>query len=138
MRDLWYSGTGSDISPSIVICCLSHSTSAAYLSASTCCSYQKDNKRGLEALQNAVLLRKSGSTEWKNAFSPPPFPIFKGLLEGLRPIHTWHAVPMPFPCHAVPLIHTCHAALLPCSDSAVSFVKVCMVAGNIQTASPAA
>ena len=34
------------------------------------------------------------------------------------------------------LIHTCHAAPLPCSDSAVSFVKVCVVAGNIRTASP--
>jgi hypothetical protein len=43
---------------------------------------------------------------------------------------------MPFPCHAVLLIHTCHAAPLPCSDSAVSFVKVRVVAGNIRTASP--
>ena len=43
---------------------------------------------------------------------------------------------MPFPCHAVSLIHTCHDALLPCSDSAVSFVKVRVVAGNIRTASP--
>jgi hypothetical protein len=55
-----------------------------------------------------------------------------------------HAVPMPRPCraHAVPLpgralIHTCHAAPLPCSNSAVSFVKVRVVAGNIRTASPA-
>jgi hypothetical protein len=47
-----------------------------------------------------------------------------------------HAAPMPFPCHAVPLIHTCHAAPLPCSDSAVSFVKVRVVAGNMRTASP--
>ena len=38
-----------------------------------------------------------------------------------------HAVPMP--CCA--LIHTCHATPLPCSDSAVSFMKVRMVAGNI-------
>ena len=29
-----------------------------------------------------------------------------------------------------------HAAPHPCSDSAVSFVNVCMVAGNIRTASP--
>jgi hypothetical protein len=36
----------------------------------------------------------------------------------------------------MPLIHTCHAAPLPCSDSAVSFVKVRVVAGNIRTASP--
>jgi len=36
----------------------------------------------------------------------------------------------------MPLIHTFHAALLPCSDSAVSFVKVRVVAGNIRTASP--
>jgi hypothetical protein len=43
-----------------------------------------------------------------------------------------HAVPLP--CRA--LIHTCHAAPLPCSNSAVSFVKVCVVAGNIRTASP--
>jgi len=37
---------------------------------------------------------------------------------------------MPHPCraHAVPLIHTYHAAPLPCSDSAVSFVKVRVVA----------
>jgi hypothetical protein len=48
-----------------------------------------------------------------------------------------HAVPMPFPCHPVPLIYTCPAAPLPCSDSAVSFVKVRVVAGNIRTASPA-
>jgi hypothetical protein len=42
--------------------------------------------------------------------------------------------------HAVPLscalIHTRHAAPLPCSESAVSFVKVRVVAGNIRTASP--
>jgi len=44
-----------------------------------------------------------------------------------------YAVLMPFPCHAVPLIHTCYAAPLPCSDTAVSFVKVRMVAGNIRT-----
>ena len=36
--------------------------------------------------------------------------------------------------HAVPL--PCHATPLSCSDSAVSFVKVRVVAGNIQTASP--
>jgi len=47
-----------------------------------------------------------------------------------------HAAPMPFPCHAVLLIHTCHAAPPPRSDSAVSFVKVGVVAGNIRTASP--
>jgi hypothetical protein len=49
-----------------------------------------------------------------------------------RPCHA-HVVPMP--CRS--LIHTCHAAPLPCSDSAVSFVKVRMVSGNIRTASPA-
>jgi hypothetical protein len=43
-----------------------------------------------------------------------------------------HAVPLP--CRA--LIHTCHAIPLPCCDSAVSFVKVRVVAGNIRTASP--
>jgi hypothetical protein len=41
---------------------------------------------------------------------------------------------MPCPCRA--LIHTCHAAPRPCSDSAVSFVKVRVVAGKIRTASP--
>jgi hypothetical protein len=44
-----------------------------------------------------------------------------------------HAVPLP--CCAA-LIHTCHAAPLPFSDSAVSFEKVRVVAGNIRTASP--
>jgi hypothetical protein len=34
------------------------------------------------------------------------------------------------------LIHTCHAVPMPFSDSAVSFVKVRVVAGNIRTASP--
>jgi hypothetical protein len=44
-----------------------------------------------------------------------------------------HAVPLP--CRAA-LIHTCHAAPPPVSDSAVSFVEVRVVAGNIRTASP--
>ena len=44
-----------------------------------------------------------------------------------------HAVPLP--CRAA-LIHTCYAAPLPCPYSAVSFVKVRLVAGNIRTASP--
>jgi hypothetical protein len=43
-----------------------------------------------------------------------------------------HAVPML--CRA--LIQTCHAVPLPCSNTAVSFVKIHVVAGNIQTASP--
>jgi hypothetical protein len=43
-----------------------------------------------------------------------------------------HAVPLS--CRAA-LIHTCHAAPLPCSDSALSFVKVRVVGGNIRTAS---
>jgi hypothetical protein len=38
-------------------------------------------------------------------------------------------------CRAA-LIHICHAVPLPFSDSAVSFVKVRVVAGNIRTASP--
>jgi hypothetical protein len=45
-----------------------------------------------------------------------------------------HAHAVPLPCRA--LIHTCHSAPLLCSDSAVSFVKVRMIAGNIRTASP--
>jgi hypothetical protein len=49
---------------------------------------------------------------------------------------------MPCRAHVVPLlcraalIHTCHAAPLPFSVSAVPFVKVRVVAGNIRTASP--
>ena len=46
-----------------------------------------------------------------------------------------HAAPMTFPCRAT-LIHTYHVAPMSCSDSAVSFVKVRVVAGNIRTASP--
>ena len=48
-----------------------------------------------------------------------------------------HAVPVPliYTCHAAK-IYTCHVAPLPRSDSAVSFVKVRVVAGNIRTASP--
>jgi hypothetical protein len=45
---------------------------------------------------------------------------------------------MPFPYRSPAMrfeIHTWHAAPLPCSDSAVSFVKVRMVAWNIRTAS---
>jgi hypothetical protein len=41
---------------------------------------------------------------------------------------------MPCLCR-VALIHTCHAAPLPYYDSAVSFVKIRVVAGNIRTAS---
>jgi hypothetical protein len=51
----------------------------------------------------------------------------------LRLIHMCHAIPLP--CRAA-LIHMCHAVPLPFSDSAVSFVKVHMVARNIRTASP--
>ena len=32
-----------------------------------------------------------------------PRAVNRASGEGLRPIHTQHAVPMPFPCHAVPL-----------------------------------
>jgi hypothetical protein len=41
---------------------------------------------------------------------------------------------MPYSAHAVPL--PCHAVPMPFSDSAVSFVKARMVAGNIRTTSP--
>ena len=44
-----------------------------------------------------------------------------------------HATPMPFPSHALPLIYTRDATPLPCSDSAVSIMKVSIVAGNIRT-----
>jgi hypothetical protein len=49
-----------------------------------------------------------------------------------RPCHS-HSVPPPW---RAALIHTCHAPSLPFSDSAVSFVKVRVVAGNILNASP--
>jgi hypothetical protein len=60
--------------------------------------------------------------------------FYKFLAKG-RFTHTAcrvHAVLLPYRV----LIHTCHAAPLPSSDSAVSFVKVRVVAGNIRTASP--
>jgi hypothetical protein len=42
------------------------------------------------------------------------------------------------PCHTnVALIYKCHAAPLPFTDSAVSFVKVRVLDGNIRNASPA-
>jgi hypothetical protein len=41
-------------------------------------------------------------------------------------------IPCRFPAT---LIHTCHAATLPFSESAVSFVKIRVVDGNIRTAS---
>jgi hypothetical protein len=45
---------------------------------------------------------------------------------------------MLFPCRSsAALIHTCHAATLPFSVSALCFVKVRVVDGNIRTASPA-
>jgi hypothetical protein len=53
-------------------------------------------------------------------------------LGELRLIHTCHAAPMPCRVNS----HTCHTAPLPFSDSAVSFVKVRVVAGNIRTANP--
>jgi len=61
------------------------------------------------------------------------------INDPLRPIHTYNAAPcrsqaVPLPCSS--LIYTCQAAPLPCIDSAVSFVKVRVVAGNLRTASP--
>jgi hypothetical protein len=44
-----------------------------------------------------------------------------------------HTVPL---SRRAALIHTCHAVPLSFSDSAVSFVKIRVVAGNIRTASP--
>jgi hypothetical protein len=44
-----------------------------------------------------------------------------------------HAVPLP---RRAALIHTWNVTPLPFPDSAVSFVKLCVVAGNIRTASP--
>jgi hypothetical protein len=44
-----------------------------------------------------------------------------------------HAISLP---RRAALLHTRHAAPLPFSDSAVSFVNVRVVAGNIRTASP--
>ena len=42
-----------------------------------------------------------------------------------------HAIPLPCPS----LLHICHAVPLPYSDSAMSFVKVHVVARDIQIAS---
>jgi hypothetical protein len=42
---------------------------------------------------------------------------------------------IPFPCLSA-LIHTCYAAPLTFSDSAMSFIKLRVVTGNIRTASP--
>jgi hypothetical protein len=50
--------------------------------------------------------------------------------EELRLIHTCRAVSLP--CR-VALIHTCRAVSLPSSDSAVSFVKLRVVAGRNRT-----
>jgi hypothetical protein len=53
-----------------------------------------------------------------------------------------HSMPRLYRSHGVPLpcraasIHTCHSVPLPFSDTAVSFVKVRVVAVNILTASP--
>ena len=83
----------------------------------------KKNEYPVAVIQSSALLGLSPASTGRVTHSMPcPFRA--------------HAAPMPFPCHAVPLIHTCHAAPLPCSDSAVSFVKVRVVAGNIRTASP--
>jgi hypothetical protein len=60
---------------------------------------------------------------------------FGASCANLRLIYTSHAHAIPLLCH-VALIHTCYAVPLPFSDSAVSFMKVHVVAGNIQTASP--
>jgi len=57
------------------------------------------------------------------------FCAFKGNSHTARLAHA-----VPLPCRAA-LIHTCHAVPLPSSDSAVSFVKVRVVAVNIRTAS---
>ena len=60
---------------------------------------------------------------WNIAFSS----VFVPLKADSHIACRAHAVSMHFPCHAAPLL---------CSDSAVSFVKVRMVAGNIRPASP--
>ena len=86
-----------------------------------------------------------GDRSWRAAKNWPPSsakvslpitPFAAGLVTGHFKADSHiacraHAAPLP--CRA--LIHTCHAAL-PCSDSAVSFVNVRMVAGNIRDASP--
>jgi hypothetical protein len=66
---------------------------------------------------------------------PPPQCAWIGLPWGDLYLITLKANShMPCRAPAVPL--PCHAAPLPFSDSAVSFVKVRVVAGNIRTASP--
>ena len=70
------------------------------------------------------------SLSWANSIqSPQPRPTsWRSIL-----ILSSH-LRLGLPCNL--LIHTCHAVLLACSNSAVSFVKVGVVAGNIWTASP--
>jgi hypothetical protein len=72
--------------------------------------------------RQAATLNDEISTMWGTKPTTTP----QKTSQLLRLIHT---------CHAA-LIHTCHAASLPFSNSAVSFVKVRVVAGNIRTASP--
>ena len=48
--------------------------------------------------------------------------------------HIWGCAPIvPRPCRITP-IHTCRTVPRPCSDSALSFVKVRVVVGKIRTA----
>jgi hypothetical protein len=89
----------------------------------------------LKCIQGRVARVEVMRTEWSRLRTDCDCLCFVALILWLeadsRIACRAYAVPMPFPCHAVPLIHTCHAAPLPCSDSAVSFVKVRVVAGNI-------
>jgi hypothetical protein len=62
--------------------------------------------------------------------APMPFPCHV-MPRNYIPCRA-HAVPMPFPCHAMPRLHTPFRAV-PFSDSAVSFVKVRVVAGKGRT-----
>jgi hypothetical protein len=82
-------------------------------------------------MQLALFVRYSRSF-WKQLFESSYGFLYPSLKADSNIACRAHAVPLP--CHA--LIHTCHAAPLHCSDSAVSFVKVRVVAGNIRTASP--
>jgi hypothetical protein len=65
--------------------------------------------------------------------------VFKLIwLDSYETIYRLVKANLHIPCRSpAALIHTGHAATLPSSDSAVSFVKVRVVDGNIRTASPA-